>query len=170
MAPKKVGGMGLAQLILLIFPWSLNVINCLHGLSGRHWTVFGNYSITGVWKITMKSSRCLANLNIDRSEVVSWNPEMNKWVSSFSSENQFIVSLLRERIELACNIVSDEPFDWCKVIPNKILCFICRAKHERILVAMALSQRGVTLPVTIGSICNAGEETSDHALILCHTA
>nr|KAJ0216408.1 hypothetical protein LSAT_V11C300106730 [Lactuca sativa] len=132
----------------------------------RHWTVFGNYSITGVWKNIMKSSRCLANLNIDRSEVVSWNPEINKWISSFSSENQFIVSLLRERIDLASHIVSDGPFDWCKVIPYRILCFIWRAKQERIPVVVAL----ITLPVTICSICNAGEETSDHTLNLCHIA
>ena len=96
--PKKVGGIGLGSIkainLSLVTKWlwklkndnsalRAKVINCLHGLSGRHWTVFGNYTIIEVWKNIIESSRSLAKLNIEPNEAVSWNPEEKKWVSDF---------------------------------------------------------------------------------------
>ena len=67
-------------------------------------------------------------------------------------------------------MVNDGPFDWGKVTPFKILSFIWRAKQGRIPSAVALCQRGITIPSTMCGACNQGEETSDHILISCPMA
>lgn len=93
-----------------------------------------------------------------------------RWESEFTSEGRFRVCLLRERIELSNHMVNDGPFDWGKATPFKILSFIWRAKQGRIPLAVALCQRGITIPSTMCGAYNQGEETSDHILILCPMA
>nr|KAJ0210527.1 hypothetical protein LSAT_V11C400164490 [Lactuca sativa] len=95
-------------------------IQCIHDLDGRHWSIFANRSRTGVWKNIVKRRHVLKNFNIDPNEIVYWNP------------------IECQRIELASHVVCDGPFEWCKVIPFKVLCFIWRAKLGRISSTLAL--------------------------------
>lgn len=85
-------------------------------------------------------------------------------------DKNFAVSLFRRRIELAGHFVYDGPFEWIKVIPYKILCFLWRAKQGRIPSAVALHNRGITIPSVICGSCNRDEETSEHLLISCSLA
>ena len=135
-APKKVGGTRLGSIknlnisLLAKWMWRLKnenselwakVIRCIHGLDGRHWSIFANRYRTGVWKNIVKIRPVLKNLNIDPNEIVYWKSTEGCWVSDFGMDGQFFVRLLRERIEMASHMVCDGPLDWCKVIPIKIL-------------------------------------------------
>lgn len=63
------------------------------------------------------------------------------------------------------HVVCDGPFEWCKVIPFKVLCFIWRAKLGRIPSSVALKLRGVTVPSVMCGSCNLEESSSDHILL-----
>nr|KAJ0188098.1 hypothetical protein LSAT_V11C900495760 [Lactuca sativa] len=107
----------------------------------------------------------LKHFNIDPNEIVYWNPTECCWASDFVIDHRFSVRLLRERIELAGHVVCDGPFEWCKVILFKVLCFIWRAKLGRIPSSVALKPRGVTVPSVMCGSCNMEEELSDHILL-----
>ncbi|CAI9264591.1 unnamed protein product [Lactuca saligna] len=111
----------------------------------------------------------MMKVNIDPKEIVSWNSDSRCWESEFMIDNRFSVSLIRDCFEMAGHIVYDRPFDWNKMIPFKILCFIWRAKQGRIPSAVELKSRGITIPSTMCISCKQEEETSDHMLITCQS-
>lgn len=151
--------------------WEI-VIRCIHVLDGSHWTIFSNRSshLALVFRRIVKIRYTLQNFNIDPKEIVSRNSIECCWVSDFVIDNRFYVSFLHERIKLSGHVVSDGSFDWCKVIPFKILCFIWRAKLGRIPSTVTLKLRRVTIPPIICGSCNLEEESSDHILLLCPSA
>nr|KAJ0197982.1 hypothetical protein LSAT_V11C700375200 [Lactuca sativa] len=143
------------------------VILCIHDLDGRHRASFVNISRWGVWKNIIKIRTALKKFHIDFKEILYWKPNDDCWASDFVVDNHFSVRLLRERIEMASHIVCDSPFEWCKVITNKILCFIWSAKLGRIPSSVSLKARGVPMSSIICGSCNMDEETCDYILLLC---
>ncbi|XP_023738523.1 uncharacterized protein LOC111886502 [Lactuca sativa] len=183
-APKKVGGIGLGSIyslnisLLAKWLWRLKsdssvlwakVIRGVHNLDERHWSCFASSTSKGVWKNITKIRPLMMKVNIHPKEIVSWNSDSKCWASEFMIDNRFSVSLIRDRFELAGHIVCDRPFDWNKMIPFKILCFIWRAKQGRIPFAVELKSRGIIIPSTVCISCKQEEETSDHMLITCQS-
>nr|KAJ0184610.1 hypothetical protein LSAT_V11C900457150 [Lactuca sativa] len=100
--------------------WVAKVIRGIHNLDGRHWSCFTSSTSKGL------------KVNTNAKEIVSWNSDRKCWVLEFVIDNRFSVSLIGDRFELLGHIVCDGPFDWNKMIPFKILCFMWRAKQDRI--------------------------------------
>ena len=127
--------------------------------------MLANGSNNGVWKNIVKTRTFLKNFNIEPKEIVSRNSLEGRWESEFTSDNHFMVCFLRERIELSSHMVNDGPLDWDSHPIYDML-----AKQGRIPSAVALCQRGITIPSTICGACNQEEERSDHILITCTMA
>ncbi|XP_023732690.1 uncharacterized protein LOC111880493 [Lactuca sativa] len=101
------------------------------------------------------------------SDVIRRNQTEIGWESDFQIDDQFCVTALRMRIDRATHMIPDGVFQWSKWIPNKVNCFIWRARMDRIPTAVALDQRGVHVHSTQCSACVSGMESADHLLLKC---
>nr|KAJ0198185.1 hypothetical protein LSAT_V11C700344400 [Lactuca sativa] len=87
-----------------------------------------------------------------------------------NGENENILlknAWLRGRINRAGHLTPDGAFTWSKWIPNKVNCFVWRARIDRIPSACALIRRGVKIQDETCSVCISGSETADHMLVTC---
>ncbi|CAH1431378.1 unnamed protein product [Lactuca virosa] len=101
------------------------------------------------------------------SDIIRRNQEESRWDSDFAIDGKFHVAGLRGRIDRAGHLTPDGAFTWSKWIPNKVNCFVWRARIDRIPSASALMRRGVKIQGETCSVCISGSETADHMLVTC---
>lgn len=184
-SPKDCGGIGLGSIrasnlsLLSKWAWRLKteagslwakVIEGIHGLRNKHWSIFSHRVRGGVWRNIDQSCIGLKNLNILPADVINWNESSNSWISDFVIDGRFMVNLIRSRVERASHPVNDGPFIWSNKIPLKIAAFVWRARQGKIPSAVALKHRGVNLVSTLCVNCIGREESVDHLLVSCPMA
>lgn len=182
LAPKEDGGLGLGSIkamnLALLAKWKwkffheqnsiwAKVINGIHNLGSFPPTRLSSRHLGRVWKNIDKCKNSLRIINIVDSDIIRRNQEETRRESDFAIDGKFHDAGLRGRINRAGHLTPDGAFTWSKWIPNKVNCFVWRARIDRIPSACALIRRGVKIQDETCSACISGSETADHMLVTC---
>lgn len=122
--------------------WS-QVISSIHNLNSKSLDYFANMKILSLWKIMARVKKEMLKLGIPLSDVIVKIEIGNNtvWICSLSSDGIYLINILKKKIDQLTPI-NLEKIEWVKKVPNKVMCFIWKARMGRVPAATTLQKRG----------------------------
>ncbi|CAI9290855.1 unnamed protein product [Lactuca saligna] len=141
------------------------IVTAIHKLGNDLNYCFAKASSSGVWSNIAKSFREMEKFGLTTPKVMKMANSNVRWITDFEEDGKLSVAILRTRLDRATHPIPDGEFTWSNAVPKKVVCFVWRAKQNRIPSMVALIKRGVPVNTITCDVCQVNDETTDQLLI-----